>query len=147
MPRQCFEKLCYTIRDRVGKKVFKSEAYLEELNAGTTGTVSERKMHVAQSNVSGGFVSGEVKGALALRMLAGGSYLDLSLLFDISCSASYNIFHSVVSKWFNHKSISSLNRAQYLNSIERMAKVASDFAIKSSGKFTGCIGALDGWLV
>jgi len=28
-----------------------------------------------------------------------------------------------------------------------MFKVASHFAVKSSGKFRGCIGALDGWLV
>jgi hypothetical protein len=35
---------------------------------------------------TGGFVSGEIKLALTLRLLAGGSYLDLSLLYEVGSS-------------------------------------------------------------
>eukprot|EP00986_Skeletonema_menzelii_P016744 scaffold15713_cov91-Skeletonema_menzelii.AAC.1 len=49
---------------------------------------------------TGGFISGEVKLALRLRILAGGSYLDLALLFDRSSSSSHAyaiLFHGVIS--------------------------------------------------
>jgi hypothetical protein len=147
MSRQCFFKLCDVIRERVGENVFKSESHLDNLSSGVVGTPHERQMHHAQKQVSGGFICGEIKVALSLRMISGGSYLDLSLLFDISCTSSYDIFHNVVANWFNHESISKLSGREFLNSLDRMAKVASEFAVKSSGKFTGCIGALDGWLV
>eukprot|EP00986_Skeletonema_menzelii_P015617 scaffold12237_cov208-Skeletonema_menzelii.AAC.4 len=49
---------------------------------------------------TGGFISGEVKLALSLRILAEGSYLDLALLFDRSSSSSHAyaiLFHDVIS--------------------------------------------------
>ncbi len=43
----------------------------------------------AHEHTTGGFVSGEVKLALTLWLLAGGSYMDLALLFDVGFSTAY----------------------------------------------------------
>lgn len=43
----------------------------------------------AHEHTTGGFVSGEVKLALTLRLLAGGPYMDLALLFDVGFSTAY----------------------------------------------------------
>ena len=44
---------------------------------------------------SGGFICGEVKLAITLRILAGGSYLDVSEIFDIDADSCYPILHKV----------------------------------------------------
>ena len=51
-------------------------------------------------------------------------------------------------KWINNgDAVADLNGTSYLNDVDEMSRVASQFAIRSNGLFTGCIGALDGWLV
>ncbi len=49
---------------------------------------------------TGSFVSCEIKIAVSLKLLAGGSYLVLSLLFGISIRHIYNFFHMVIDVWF-----------------------------------------------
>ena len=48
---------------------------------------------------TGGFISGEIKLALTLLLLAGGSYLDLALLFEILFTYSYVLFNDVIGDW------------------------------------------------
>ena len=43
-------------------------------------------MYKAHEKTSGGFISGEIKLTITIRMLAGGSALDLAVLFDVSKS-------------------------------------------------------------
>lgn len=66
-----FMKLCERVCQRIGKKSFKPEAYVLE--------------HPRSSNL----LSGEVKMAVCMHMLAGASHLDLVPSFSIgtSCSA------------------------------------------------------------
>ena len=50
----------------------------------------------AHKNTFSGFVSGEVKLAVTLRMLADASYLDLFLIYDICQTYSYAILYEKV---------------------------------------------------
>ena len=148
MPRGCFDQLCETIKNDVGEKAFRSEKYLEDLKTGLVGTRIERRMYMANSKNGCGYLCGEVKLALALRMLAGGSYLDLSLIFDVYSTSTHRVLKHVVKNWINNSdAVADLNGISYLNDVEEMSRVASQFATRSNGLFTGCIGALDGWLV
>jgi len=65
MSQECFDHLCHTIIHHVSEKVFKSEKHLRQLDG---------KMYRAHQAASGGYVLGKIKGAVTLRMLAGGSY-------------------------------------------------------------------------
>ena len=77
MNRECFHALCQKIISCVGEKEFKSEAYIDAFLKGVD------PMYDAHCISTGGYVSGEVKLAITLRLLAGGDALDLGILFDI----------------------------------------------------------------
>ena len=146
MSKQLFRELCETIEVNVGRDIFKSEEYLLELSTGKADDYGSKMMYEAHQKSTGGFISGEVKLAMTLRVLAGGSYMDLSLLYETSFSYSYKIFHYVTSNWINDDKFININREQYLNDREKMSKVANNFLIGSNRLIKVCIGALDGWL-
>ena len=105
MPRECFDLLCKKIRANVGEDKFKSEEYLEDLTNSlapapdSIATCRLRRLAKAHLNHTGGWISGEVKLAITLRMLAGGSYLDLGLIFGTGSTYPYTIFNNVIPRW------------------------------------------------
>lgn len=147
MPRECFDMLCKDIERNIGPEKFKSEIFIEGLENGTHGSDAQRRMHNAKKADGNGFLSGEIKLAIALRMLAGGSYLDLALIFDIATTSPYEIFHDVLENWICKDYITDFSARTYLSDVHRMRAVSARFAEQSRDIFTGCIGALDGWLV
>ena len=78
MSKECFDLLCDRIKSNVGEREFKSEVYLKQLSHIDLKSANILKAHEA---TTGGFISGEIKLALTLRLLAGGSYLYLALFF------------------------------------------------------------------
>lgn len=78
MSKECFQLLCDKVIEHVGVDEFKSEAYLKEKMQNRS---LERNLMKAHAATTGGYICGEIKLALVLRLLAGGSYLDLALLF------------------------------------------------------------------
>ena len=91
---------------------------------------------------SGGVIMPDVRLAVTLRMLAGGSYIDCALLFNIEDSTLCKIFHETVQ---------SLNRelviqARYKDDIV-LQRLAYEFAQSRNSPLHGCIGALDGIVV
>ena len=152
MERECFDYLCQRIIENVGEQDFKSEYYLRDLSNGDANVVDSDKLYTtnilhAHEKTTGGFVSGEVKLALTLRLLAGGSYMDLALLFDVGFSTAYEIFHKVIKDWILDDRLVKINGIDYCEDDERMSKVALDFANASKRVINGCIGAIDGWVV
>lgn len=148
MSRECFRDLCHKIEHNVGEAQFKSEAYLRNLKQSTdVGDKKKISIMKCHEESTGGFISGEVKLALTLRILAGGSYLDLALLFDTSSSHAYAIFHDVIKKWICDDKLVKISGIDYVNDEERLSEVATVFARRSNGLLAGCIGAIDGWLV
>lgn len=148
MSRECFRHLCSRIEENVGESKFKSEQYLRNLKQSSDPRDKQiRKMMKSHEKSTGGFISGEVKLAITLRILAGGSYLDLALLYDTSSSHAYDIFHSVISNWILDDKLVKISGIDYMNNEERLEEVAMVFLRKSNGVLAGCIGAIDGWLV
>ena len=145
MSRECFQQLCNKIEDNVGSDDFKSEQYLRELRFGLNSFQSnKRKMEKAHAESTGGFISSEIKLALTLRLLASGSYLDLSLLLEVEFTYSYEIFHHVVSKWINGNNLVNISGKNYLQDDDQMAAVTEEFCEKSNKLIRGSIGAVDG---
>ena len=56
-------------------------------------------MHEAYESSTGIFISSEIKLAMSLRVLAGASYLDLSLLCDCGYSSAHRTFHREIKNW------------------------------------------------
>ena len=104
-------------------------------------------MHQAHVDTCGGYVSGEVKVAITLQMLAGGDSLDLGALFDIAVSHIRAIFNDVIEHWIVDINIENIDMAAYSNNPEALAKVSHGFSSRSNGILVGEIGAVDGWLV
>ena len=145
MPRTCFKKLCLKIEETVGENRFKSEQFLKNLFYEQS---REARTYKANMSTTGGYISGEIKVAIALRMLAGGSYLDLFLIYDIFHSHAFSILHEVVTMWFCNDEIICINGKDYIKDVNRMKEVSREFGESCKcGVFKGCIGALDGWLV
>ena len=78
MTRECFAKLCGQLERNIGLENFKSEHYLNEVPA---GIITEKKTCQSSPKVNQWLISGEVNLAHTLRLLSGGLYMDLALLY------------------------------------------------------------------
>lgn len=139
MTKGCFEELCYSIKEAVGEDSFKSEDYL---------ITNRNKCVKAHTITCGGYICGEVKLAITLRMLSGASYLDIEKLFSITFNSAYRVLHTVLKDWICNDNWLEINFFKYLEDENAMKKVADQFAQGTSGGIiSGCIGSIDGWLV
>ncbi len=102
MSWECFAELCHQIEDNIGPNEFKREAFIQDIEQ-TERKNSKIIVHVHWVS-TGSLISGENLIAILLRILAGGSYLDIAVLFVISTRHMHKIFHTVIDKWFldNH---------------------------------------------
>ena len=141
MTRQCFSELCQFIISKVGEKQFKSESYINAF------LVNKDSMFIANEKTTGGYISGETKLGITLRLLAGGDSLDLGVIFDISPKWCNEIMYYVLSYWIISTNIGHIDIYRYLQDEIAMKKVSDGFAKRSNGIFIGTIGAIDGWLV
>ena len=145
MSKNCFSSMVSTIEEKVGRENFKSDEFLNSIEK--NGSSFHRMAHVHKIT-TGGFICGEIKMAITLRMLAGGSYLDLFLLYDVFHTYPYQVMDTVQEDWIGNDEIFPISGKDYLNDKEKTHNVANDFeAGCRCGAFQGCIGALDGWLV
>mmetsp|Transcript_121117 Transcript_121117/g.347969 ORF Transcript_121117/g.347969 Transcript_121117/m.347969 type:complete len:383 (-) Transcript_121117:127-1275(-) len=131
MSRTAFSDLCTILSAAVGENTFRPEqAFSSTSNAASLQT-------------RGGLVSGEVKVAISLRILAGGSYLDLSPLFHVSASHIYLIFDQFL-HWVLKAFEFPLKRYILEANWEALRAISAEFSYASNGVFNGIIGALDG---
>jgi DDE superfamily endonuclease len=89
-------------------------------------------------------VTGEIKVAVAIRMLAGGSYLDIGPLFDVSIGHA-SLLHTVewILKILEFPLAAFLRERKWVELRTR----CDVFAEKSNGVLYGAFGALDGLAV
>jgi hypothetical protein len=148
MSKDCFAQLCNKIIQNVGEHNFRSEEYIHANFGSSTSYMSRYSylVRAARSSI-GDFISGEVKLALTLRILSGGTYMDVAFIFNISETYVYQIFFDVIVNWIQDDRLVKINGVEYCKDEERMKEVALDFARASGGVMNGCIGALDGWIV
>ncbi len=113
---------------------FKSEAYLHEqldnpLALPDSVPICQlRTLAKAHFIQDGGFICGEEKVAIALCMLAGGSYLDLGLLFGTETSYPNEIFCAVICDLICQDMLVNISGIDYCNDEGRMEAVARDFS-------------------
>jgi hypothetical protein len=100
----------------------------------------------AATNAVGGWVCGEIKLALMIRMLAGASYLDLLIQYGVCTSSLYEFFYEGV-KWIVDTFVFPLHGWLENEDWDSLQCVRALFAAASGGAFLGCIGALDGLAV
>ena len=97
---------------------------------------------------SGQDVSGEWKVAIALRLLAGASYLDMFLWANIDPDYVRSLTRHTFKNWFCNDAVISINiYTQVLDNKTGQDRIRREFGESSGGIFNGCIGAVDGWLV
>jgi DDE superfamily endonuclease len=129
MSLQAFNLLCSRISTAISEERFRPEA-----------------LYPPRDDVKVPGIPGEVKVAVAIRMLAGGSYLDLAPLFDVSTSHLYQIlddFLSWILDTFEFPLVGWLRQRKWHEITSR----AAAFAEKTDGVFYGPFAALDGLAV
>ena len=77
-----------------------------------------------------GFVLGEIKLAIALQLLGGVKYLDVSLFFEVSLNHTHKIF--------------TINGGKYCGNDDEMNAVALQFFNALCEFVNCCIGAMNG---
>ena len=104
-------------------------------------------MHDANTKATGGYIHGEVKLAITLRLLDGGDALDLGVMFDITPDHCTKIMHYVLVHWVIKANIGDINMIKYLGDKNAISKASTDFSKRYNGVLIGAIGTLDGRLV
>ena len=144
MHKECFANLVNVIKSEVGELEFKSESFLERVLEEET---QYKHMLKAQQDTCGGYICGEVKLAITLRILSGGSYLDVSDIFNIEPKMCYKILHDTMKFWICNNNAMKIDVNDYLNDKTAMERNAVEFGKCSNNCLRNVIGALDGWLV
>ncbi|KAL7451526.1 hypothetical protein ACHAWC_003355 [Mediolabrus comicus] len=129
MTKPQFTQLCSKINTAVGDKDFRPDA----------------------TNKSDSYLSGEMRVAIGLRMLCGGSYIDyVGRAYGVnSVRTVYNCFDKLID-WleatFEFPLIHLLQQLKAGNeeAVKKLKEMSDDFAVDSTGCFIGCIGAIDG---
>jgi hypothetical protein len=131
MTRFAFTNLCNSLATVLGENVFRSE----------NGFLSTRNADSLASR--GGLIPGEIKTAISIRILAGGSYLDLMPLFCVSVSSIYGIFDQFLD-WVMQALQFPLAKILQTDDWTALQSIADPFSYSSNGILSGTIGALDG---
>ena len=103
MSRDCFDNLCQAIIAAVGEREFCSELYINAFLR------EKDNMYIAHEKTSGGYISGEIRLAITLRLLAGGDSYDLGVIFDISSRTCERILYEVLENWIINTKIGEIN--------------------------------------
>ena len=117
------------ICDSVGRETFVPEAHINR-TARDDGSFPR-------------LISGEVKVAVCIRMLAGGSYLDLVPLFNVSTCHLYRIFDTFLD-WILATMEFPLVQWLRTRNWKAIKALANHFAEKGNGVFYCPFGAIDG---
>ena len=75
-------------------------------------------MYDANVQTTGGYVSGEVKLAITLRLLAGRDALDLAVMFDVHSDHCTKVMYDVLLHWVINIDIGDMNMIRYLGDKE-----------------------------
>ena len=91
-----YEKLCHDIEDIIGAEEFKSEEFLNNMLTSTPRVGSANNIYIAHESSTGGMISGEIQLAIALRILGGGSYMDIAMFYENSSIILPNQVHRIL---------------------------------------------------
>jgi hypothetical protein len=89
----------------------------------------------------------EIKLAMTLRYLRGGSYLDISDVFNVHDRTLYRAVDAMLLALNDRRVLPELSLPQDLKSPSRLAALAAGFAHRSCNVIHTCVGAIDGILL
>ena len=121
MTRPCFGLLCQNKISFIGESKFKYEAFIDAF------LKDKISMYNAHTLTTCGYISGEVKLAVTLRLLAGGDELDLATIFDIYSDYFIKIMYDVLTQWIIPSNVEMINMMKYLGNDMAMEQVSMDF--------------------
>ena len=122
----CFNCLCQRIICSISERDFRSESYIAAF------LKDKDSMYIANVETTGGYISGKVKLAASLRLLACGDSYDFAVIFNINSNYVNEILHYVMKYWVIQTGIVDRNIIKYLRDKEHMARVNKGFSIRSS---------------
>ena len=147
MSRDCFKHMCHRIESSAGEEEFKSEAFLELVKSEGRSTM-RGQIYDIHKKYYGGLICGEIKLALTIRLMAGGSYLDLAAIYVCGYTYIYQFFSLCEQELDLLRRLYRIDFYNNLTDENEMKKGSTAFANGTSmGLLYGCIGAIDGWLV
>ena len=103
MTKSCFALLCQRVIIGIGEENLKSKAYIDAFMRG------KDKMYDAHAKSTGGYISGEVKLTIMLRLLTGGDSLDLAVICDVYPDHCNMIMYEVLKNWILNPNLGNLN--------------------------------------
>lgn len=68
-------------------------------------------------------------------------------MFGNSFNHAHKIFGYVIENWILHSSFYPIDGITYCSDDDRRKEVSNQFSVSLQGVMSGCIGALDGWVV
>ena len=117
--KKCFSLLHQRIISSIGEHIFKLELYID------TFLKVKYSKYDAYSSTSGVFVAGKVNIAIIVYILAGGGYLDLTAIFDISLTCYLLMLYEVLHYWIIDIDIRDTCIDSYLYDKEAVAKASA----------------------
>jgi hypothetical protein len=154
----------YTIEGRLANRKRKQMVWAERVDSLTSAEFTRRyridlegfndileKIRPALESGSCKSVPPELKLSMALRWVAGGSYLDVADLHGVNPSTFYGkclwpTIHAI-DEAYELPLLHYLEETKQTGSFEAFENLAEEFDKKSNGMVVGCIGALDGLAV
>ena len=127
MTRQCVQLLCQQINISMGEKNFKSEACISCFlyQSGST--------QYTHRETPGGFISGDVKLATTLCLLAGGDAMDLGVIFDITFNWCLMLMYKILEEWICATGIGDIDMESYARDVNTTERTISGFPQQPDG--------------
>eukprot|EP00804_Cyclotella_cryptica_P005025 CCRYP_020357-RA/>CCRYP_020357-RA protein AED:0.12 eAED:0.12 QI:0/0/0/1/1/1/2/0/362 len=130
-----------------------NKATIQNLSSKICSAVGEKEFRL-ENKCPPNKVCGQVRLAIGLWLLFGGSYLDLvGRSYGLKSMSSINTYFESTINWinktFDFESVGLLQRFKNgdLAALAKLKEISSDFAVDSDMVFNGCIGAIDGLAV
>ena len=130
-------------RARAAGNASSSPQSFEELVAAITPPAHELARQQARArHTTGGYVGHELRVSMALRYLAGGSYLDIMYLHGVGRTCFYRYLWPTLDAI--DKALPEFSLEDDIHDLERCRHLAAGFARKTDGHIRGAVAALDG---
>jgi hypothetical protein len=139
--RPCLSAVLRNLRDVDFRRVFRMERHTFASLLNVVRPDLERDGAMALRS-SGGRIEPEIRLALTLRLLAGASYLDAVMLFGISRTACYEVFHETVNSFLGRLDLPGLP----FDDLSKLQTMSREFTVSRNhhNPVVGCVGAVDG---
>ena len=151
MSKHSFHKLCIRVSNEIGENNFLPQALLDNIDRVYSIPYRLKNLMIGRACDFGGDISGEIKLAICIRILAGGSYWDIAPCWGVHSVTIHRVFR-VVLDWFSSIPFGTMDLGEYLRFDDSYGKsvresIKKGFSVSSGGVLDGCIWVLDGWVV